>query len=96
MQTSAVFPRFQRGKTTLILRLLLIIYVRICLINSNFRQFSCPNDPKKGVRAPILCRGGLFEADKTAYESHAMKLAFRQLEWLIFRVVGHDEDMFIV
>lgn len=96
MQTSAFFSRFLIGKTTLVLRLILIIFSRMCLINSEFCQFSCTNDPKKGVRAPILCWVWLFEADKTTYESHAMKLVFRQLEWLIFRVVRHDEDMFIV
>ena len=50
------FSTFSERKTTLILRSLLIIYGWICLINSDFRQFSCPDDLKKGVRAPVLCR----------------------------------------
>ena len=58
MQASAVFPRFRRGKTTLEMRLHLIIYREIPLKDSDFRKFSVARQAKKCARRlvwPITC-----------------------------------------
>lgn len=42
----------------------------------------------------VLCV--LFEADEAADECHAVELVFRQFKRLVFRIVGHNEDMLLV